>query len=78
MNAPYRAPLTALHVTTEGLCSAEKNNKDGRHVGLDFYDLLIEVLYRTRAPTLRLSPRTFCEGAPKIKNIGYTAAETTC
>jgi hypothetical protein len=28
---------------------ATKNkNKEGRHVGLDFYDLLIEVLYRMR------------------------------
>ena len=26
----------------------KKNNKEGRHVGLDFYDLLIEALKTTR------------------------------
>ena len=36
------APLTAPHVTTGGLCRWKAINKDGRHVGLDFYDLLIE------------------------------------
>jgi hypothetical protein len=34
--------LTAPHVTTGGLCRWKAINKDGRHVGLDFYDLLIE------------------------------------
>jgi hypothetical protein len=28
-----------------------KEGRQGRHVGLDFYDLLIEVLYRRRAFT---------------------------
>src|ERR1035437_2001810 len=43
MNAPCSgAPLTAPHVTTGGLCRWKAINKVGRHVGLDFYDLLIE------------------------------------
>src|SRR2546429_4606705 len=43
MNAPCSgAPLTAPHVTTEGLYRWKAINKEGRHVGLDFYDLLIE------------------------------------
>ena len=47
MNAPCsRAPLTAPHVTTGGLCRWKAINKEGRHVGLDFYDLLIEGHYR--------------------------------
>ena len=41
MNAPCSgAPLTAPHVTTGGLCRWKAINKVGRHVGLDFYDLL--------------------------------------
>src|SRR5258705_5277802 len=53
MNAPCSgAPLTAPHVTTGGLCRWKDGkqliwkaiNKVGRHVGLDFYDLLIEGL----------------------------------
>jgi hypothetical protein len=43
--------LTAPHVTTGGLCRW-KTNKVGRHVGLDFYDLLIEGLY-TQIPPRR-------------------------
>jgi len=43
MNAKKRAPLTALQPTREVTAKfGEKNNKEGRHVGLDFYDLLIE------------------------------------
>ena len=43
MNAPCSGPpLTAPHVTTGGLCRWKAINKEGRHVGLDFYDLLIE------------------------------------
>jgi len=43
MNAPCSgAPLTAPHFTTGGLCRWKAINKEGRHVGLDFYDLLIE------------------------------------
>jgi hypothetical protein len=42
MNAPCSgAPLTAPHVTT-GEAMQMESNKVGRHVGLDFYDLLIE------------------------------------
>ena len=36
------APLTTLHATPEITAMSEKKNKEGRHVGLDFYDLLIE------------------------------------
>ena len=39
---PCGTPLTAPHVTTGGLCRWKAINKVGRHVGLDFYDLLIE------------------------------------
>jgi hypothetical protein len=50
MNAPlFGAPLTALHVTTGGLCRWKAINKVGRHVGLDFYDLLIEGHYTCSA-----------------------------
>ncbi len=42
MNVPYGTPLTAPHITTGGLCRWKAINKEGRHVGLDFYDLLIE------------------------------------
>src|SRR5260370_15681898 len=47
MNAPLSgAPLTAPHVTTGGLCRWKAINMVGRHVGLDFYDLLIEAISR--------------------------------
>src|ERR1019366_4412782 len=53
MNAPCSgAPLTAPHVTTGGLCRWKAINKVGRHVGLDFYDLLIEGHY-THNPVAR-------------------------
>jgi hypothetical protein len=43
MNAPCSgALLTAPHVTSGGLCRWKAINKVGRHVGLDFYDLLID------------------------------------
>src|SRR5436853_6940237 len=41
-NVPCGTPLTAPQVTTGGLCRWKAINKEGRHVGLDFYDLLIE------------------------------------
>jgi hypothetical protein len=45
MNAPCSgAPLTAPRVTTGGLRRWKAINKVARHVGLDFYDLLIEGL----------------------------------
>ena len=51
MNAPCSgAPLTAPHVTTGGLCRWKAINKEGRHVGLDFYDLLIEGDYTKYDP----------------------------
>ena len=37
------APLTALHATWE-LAATSGKKYGGRHVGLDFYDLLIEAL----------------------------------
>jgi hypothetical protein len=39
---PCGTPLTAPHLTTGGLCRWKAINKVGRHVGVDFYDLLIE------------------------------------
>ena len=52
-----RAPLTAPQVTTVGLCQlGKRTSKDGRHVGLDFYDLLIEGAYG--APPIGRHPRT--------------------
>ena len=43
------APLTVPHVTTGGFADGTMErkaiNKEGRHVGLDFYDLLIEGHY---------------------------------
>ena len=39
------APLTSLHATGRSVVDVgQKKNKEGRHVGLDFYDLLIEAL----------------------------------
>ena len=41
---PNPAPLTALHAhRTQPRRCRRKTNMEGRHVGLDFYDLLIEV-----------------------------------
>src|SRR5215472_11839795 len=36
------APLTALHATGGIVVDVARKNMEGRHVGLDFYDLLIE------------------------------------
>ena len=45
MNAPCSgAPLTAPHVTTGGYADGKQLTMEGRHVGLDFYDLLIEAI----------------------------------
>ena len=43
---PKTAPLTALHATGRSLVDVGEKNMEGRHVGLDFYDLLIEVKSR--------------------------------
>ena len=40
---PTTAPLTALHATGRSILDVGEKNMEGRHVGLDFYDLLIEV-----------------------------------
>ncbi len=65
MNAPCSgAPLTAPHVTTGGLCRWKAINKVGRHVGLDFYDLLIEGHY-TNIPRPGLN---WCNGDVSIVN----------
>ena len=37
------APLTTLHPTGHSFIDVGEKNMEGRHVGLDFYDLLIEV-----------------------------------
>ena len=48
--------MTAPHVTTEGLYRWKAINKVGRHVGLDFYDLLIEGDYtRDRSDLCRVN-----------------------
>jgi hypothetical protein len=44
MNAKKTAPLTALHATGCCVVALGEKNMEGRHVGLDFYDLLIEAL----------------------------------
>ena len=41
------APLTALHATGRSLVDVKEKNMVGRHVGLDFYDLLIEAQSRS-------------------------------
>src|SRR5215831_17697313 len=38
------APLTALHATERSVVDVGEKNMEGRHVGLDFYDLLIDVM----------------------------------
>ena len=35
--------MTALHATERSIVDVGEKNMEGRHVGLDFYDLLIEV-----------------------------------
>jgi len=40
--------LTALHATGRSIVDAGEKNMEGRHVGLDFHDLLIEVLFVAR------------------------------
>jgi len=39
---PKTAPLTPLHATGRSIVNVGEKNMEGRHVGLDFYDLLIE------------------------------------
>jgi hypothetical protein len=41
-NRCFSAPLTALHATGRSVVDVAEENMEGRHVGLDFYDLLIE------------------------------------
>jgi len=56
------APLTVPHVTTGGFADGTMErkaiNKEGRHVGLDFYDLLIEGHF-TQIPIRSGSVRNF-------------------
>jgi hypothetical protein len=42
-NRCFSAPLTALHATGRSVVDVAEKNMEGRHVGLKFYDLLIEV-----------------------------------
>ena len=44
MNAKKTAPLTTLHAIREVTAMSEKKIRRGRHVGLDFFDPLIEAL----------------------------------
>jgi hypothetical protein len=44
MNVPFGAPLTARKSPSDVYANVGKQIKEGRHVGLDFYDLLIEAL----------------------------------
>src|SRR5216683_2056172 len=45
MNAPFGGALdSSPSHPPEVYAARKKTNKDGRHVGLDFYDLLIEAL----------------------------------
>jgi hypothetical protein len=44
MNAPFGAPLTAHKSPADVYANVGKQIKEGRHVGLDFYDLLIEAI----------------------------------
>jgi len=53
MNVPCGTPLTAPHVTTGRLCRWKAISKEGRHVGLDFYDLLIEGHYAHNRRSVR-------------------------
>jgi hypothetical protein len=46
----FGGALDSSHVTTGGLCRWKAINKEGRHVGLDFYDLLIEGDYTNYGP----------------------------
>jgi hypothetical protein len=39
-------PLTPLHATGRSVVNVGEKNMEGRHVGLDFYDLLIEAQSR--------------------------------
>jgi hypothetical protein len=55
MNVPYGTPLTAPHITTGGLCRWKAINKEGRHVGLDFYDLLIEAITQVENWPMRVN-----------------------
>src|SRR6266566_5405382 len=70
-NVPCGTPLTAPQVTTGGLCRWKAINKEGRHVGLDFYDLLIE----GDSATLRL---LFARRAKGKRKLVLTRFFTKC
>jgi hypothetical protein len=54
MNTPVRGALdSSPRHPPEGYADGKQINKEGRHVGLDFYDLLIEGDY-TNNPTLSI------------------------
>jgi hypothetical protein len=86
MNAPCSgAPLTAPHVTIGGLCRWKALNKVGRHVGLDFYDLLIEGDYTHNPKVLRENGDAWTAMAAATKYlravggiIRITRIPTTC
>ena len=64
-----RSVDAAPHVTTGGLCRWKPINKVGRHVGLDFYDLLIEALI-DRACRRILNPSNY-DAAFRSSLIAY-------
>ena len=70
-----RAPMTAPQVTTVGLCQlGNRTSKDGRHVGLAFYDLLIEGAYGALPPNaLSHHPLSFWAVKPLRSGSGYKA-----
>jgi len=53
MNVPFGTPLPALQATTDERTNGGNKIKEGRHVGLDFYDLLIEALIDPPSPQKR-------------------------
>src|ERR1035441_5698348 len=76
MNAPCSgAPLTAPHVTTGGLCRWKAINKVGRHVGLDFYDLLIEAL-KVRLLSIQFTSEAFGNRSEDERNGGDITSTT--
>ena len=57
-------------------CQTPKNGdqtKEGRHVGLDFYDLLIEVLYRMRPKHSQCADRVGAAGRVRYSGLKEAA-----
>jgi hypothetical protein len=69
MNAPFGAPLTARKSPSNLDANVGKQIEEGRHVGLDFYDLLIEALI---APLD--SPRRHLPWSTEEQNVAVRVA----